>query len=174
MPRATINLGDPAGLAAVSGQWKFARGYVPGESNEGLVTQAVGSPARMVDYDDSGWEVCTDLATRLSHGFTFAWYRINVTLPETVEGHPTRGVRVQFETCIDDYGELWIDGECNRDRGTVQGFNVPQRVLITDNAQPGEQHTIALLAANGPMAAPGGAVFVRYADLGFEWREPGY
>jgi hypothetical protein len=57
MPRATINLGDPAGLAAVGGQWKFARGYVPGESNEGLVTQAVGSPARMVDYDDSSWEV---------------------------------------------------------------------------------------------------------------------
>jgi hypothetical protein len=24
------------------------------------------------------------------------------------------------------------------------------------------------------MAAPGGAVFVRYANLAFEWREPGY
>ena len=169
MPRATINLGDPAGLAAVHGQWKFARGYVPGESNEGLVTQAEGSPARLLDYDDSSWEVCNDLAGRISHGFTFVWYRINITLPETVEGHPTRGVRVQFETCIDDYGEIWLDGECNRDRGTIQGFNVPQRVLLNGGVTPGDRHTIALLAANGPLAAPGGTVFVRYATLAFEW-----
>ena len=91
-----------------------------------------------------------------------------------MEGHPTTGVRVQFETCIDDYGELWLDGECDRHRGAVQGFNVPQRVVLSEEVQPGEQHTIALLAANGPMAAPGGAVFVRYANLAFEWREPGY
>jgi hypothetical protein len=37
------------------------------------------------------------------------------------------------------------------------------------DATPGEQHTIALLAADGPLAAPGGTVFVRYADLAFEW-----
>ena len=67
------------------------------------------------------------------------------------------------------YHEIWIDGECNRDRGVIQGFNVPQRVLITDNAAPGERHTIALLAANGPLAAPGGTVFCRYANLACEW-----
>ena len=109
------------------------------------------------------------MATRLSHGFTFAWYRINVTLPETVGGHPTRGVRVQFETCIDDYGEIWLDGECNRDRGVIQGFNVPQRVLLNSDVTPGDRHTIALLAANGPLGAPGGTIFVRYATLAFEW-----
>jgi hypothetical protein len=97
------------------------------------------------------------------------WYRINVTLPETVEGHPVNGVRVQFETCIDDYGEIWVDGECNRERGAIQGFNVPQRVLVTDNAVPGQQHTIALLAVNGPLGSPGGGIFVRYATLAFEW-----
>ena len=76
-----------------------------------------------------------------------------------------------FETCVDDYGEVWIDGECDRERGTVQGFNVPQRILINIDARPGETHTIAILAANGPLAAPGGAVFLRYANLCFEWRE---
>ena len=126
-------------------------------------------PARLPEYDDSGWEECHDLAERISHGFTFVWYRIKVTFPDTVGGHTTRGVQVQFETCIDDYSEVWIDGECNRDRGTIQGFNVPQRVLVTGNATPGEQHTIPLLAANGPLAAPGGTVFVRYANLAFEW-----
>ena len=174
MPRETIYLGDPAGQKLVKGTWRYARGYVPGEPNEGLISQLEGSSARLPDYDDSNWEVCTDLGKWVSHGFSFVWYRINVTFPEAVDGHPTAGVRVQFETCIDDYGELWIDGECNRDRGAVQGFNVPQRVLMTDDVKPGEQHSIALLAANAPMAAPGGAVFVRYANLAFEWREPGY
>ena len=88
-------------------------------------------------------------------------------------GRSIEGARCLFETCIDDYGEVWIDGECDRERGTVQGFNVPQRILITIEPQPGEIHTIALLAANGPLAAPGGVVFVRYANLAFEWREPG-
>mgnify|MGYP001019900417 CR=1 FL=1 len=70
--------------------------------------------------------------------------------------------------------ERGIAGVCDGHRGAVQGFNVPQRVLMTEEVTPGEQHSIALLAANGPMAAPGGAVFVRYANLAFEWREAGY
>jgi hypothetical protein len=121
------------------------------------------------EYDDSQWEVCANLTERISHGFSFVWYRVNVTFPDSVGGHTTQGVRVQFETCVDDYGEIWIDGECNRDRGTIQGFNVLQRVLVSADASPGEQHTIAILAANGPLAAPGGTVFVRYATLAFEW-----
>ncbi len=98
MPRATINLGDSSGQSAVGGQWKFSRGYVPGGPNEGLIAQAEGSPARLPDYDDSGWEVCDDLPARISHGFSFVWYRIHVTLPETVRGHTTRGVREHIET----------------------------------------------------------------------------
>ena len=169
MPRATLSLGDEAGRAATKSQWKFARGYVPGEPNGGLVEEAEGSPARLPEYDDSGWEVCADLTQRQSRGFTFGWYRTKVTLPQTVEGHPVAGVRVLLETCIDDYGEIWVDGECNRERGAVQGFNVPQRVVVTDSAVPGAEHTIALLAVNGPLGAPFGTVFVRYATLAFEW-----
>ena len=89
MPRAVIDLNTSSGLAAVTGQWKFAQGLVPGQPNEGLVSQLEGSPARLPDYDDSGWEVCTDLGKWVSHGFSFVWYRIDVTFPVTVEGHPT-------------------------------------------------------------------------------------
>jgi hypothetical protein len=174
MPRAIFNLMDPGDLRAVQGRWRFAPGLVPGEPNEGMVSQLAGSPARLADYDDSGWEVRDDLTIWHSRGLTFAWYRTKVTLPQTVGGHEIQGDRCLFETCIDDYGEIWIDGECDRDRGAVQGFNVPQRVVVSTNAQPGDQHTIALLAANGPLAAPGGAVFVRYATLAIEWRSPDY
>ncbi len=174
MPRAILNLQNPADLKAVQGQWRFAPGLVPGQPNEGLVSQLVSSPARLADYDDSAWEVRKDITDWHSRGVTFAWYRIRVTLPETVEGRDIRGSRCLFETCIDDYGEIWIDGECNRDRGAIQGFNVPQRVVVSTDPQPGDKHTIALLAINGPLASPGGAIFVRYGILAFEWRAPGY
>ena len=122
MPRETLNLQNPADLQAVNGVWRYAPGLVPGEPNEGLVAQREGSPARWPDYDDSAWEVCHDLAEWHSHGVTFAWYRLRVTLPERVAGREIAGSRCIFETCIDDYGELWIDGECNRDRGAGAGF----------------------------------------------------
>ena len=169
MPRETINIAEASGQAAVGAVWRYSIGYVPGEANEGLAAQGQGSPARLPEYDDSGWEVCDDLPRGISNGFSFVWYRTTITIPETVAGRSTNGMRVQFETCVDDYGEIWIDGECDRDRGTVQGFNVPQRVQVTGDATPGNRHTIAILAVNGPLGAPGGTVFVRYANLGFEW-----
>jgi hypothetical protein len=174
MPRGILNLQDPADLAAVRGQWRFAPGLVPGQPNEGLVSQLASSPARLADYDDSGWEVRKDITEWHSRGVTFAWYRITVTLPETVQGRDIRGSRCLFETCIDDYGEVWINGECDRERGAVQGFNVPQRVVVTTDPRPGDKYTLALLAINGPLGAPGGAIFVRYGLLAFEWRAPGY
>ena len=170
MPRITVNIGEESGRSATGATWRYAVGYVPGEVNGGLIFERGDpSPARLADYDDSGWEEITDLPQRNSGGFTFCWYRTRITIPETVDGNPTTGMRVQFETCVDDYGEIWIDGQCNRDRGTVQGFNTPQRVLVSQSATPGDQHTIAVLAINGPLAEPFGTVFVRYANLGFEW-----
>ncbi len=170
MPRVTVNLGEESGRTATGAAWRYAYGYIPGEENGGLVYERDGgSPARLPDYDDSGWDSIIDLPQRNSGGFTFVWYRTKVTIPDTVEGHPTNGMRVQFETCVDDYGEIWIDGECNRDRGAIQGFNVPQRVPLTLSAEPGRQHTIAVLATNGPLGLPFGTVFLRYAYLGFEW-----
>ena len=173
MPRAIIDLQNSADLKSVNGVWRFAQGLVPGEPNEGLVARIAGSPARLADYDDSGWETTDDIAEWRSDGLSFIWYRINITIPETVGGQAVQG-RCLVETCIDDYGEIWIDGECDRQAGAVQGFNVPQRVVVSADPKPGDQHTIALLAINGPLAAPGGAVFVRYATLAFEWRDPRY
>jgi len=174
MPRATLNLMDPKDLTIVQGQWRFAPGLVPGEPNEGLKAGLAGSPARLPDYDDSKWEVRDDLTLWHSKGLAFAWYRINLTLPATVQGRDIGGSRCLFETCIDDYGEIWVNGEIDRERGTVQGFNVPQRAVVSTTPQPGDRFTIALLAMNGPIGAPGGAVFVRYGTLAFEWRSPGY
>ena len=174
MPRATLDLQNADDLKAVGGEWRYAVGLVPGEANQGLVALSEGSPARLPDYDDSEWDVCDDLAEWRTHGLSFIWYRIEVTIPESVDGNDVRGTRCLLETCIDDYGEVWVDGEIDLTQGAVQGFNIPQRVVVSADPQPGDKHTLALLAINGPVARPGGAVFIRYATLAFEWRDPRY
>ncbi len=168
MIRVVLDLENREDLQSAKAQWKFAPGLVPGEPNEGLTARLTGSPARLADYDDSGWEVCEDLQVGRSSGLTFGWFRTTIIVPEQVQGMDVRGCRTFFETCIDDYGEVWVNGECDRVTGTVAGFNIPQRVPLAVEAQPGEKHVIACLAANGPLAAPGGGIFIRYAHLAFE------
>ena len=112
-----LDLNKAADRQQVKGQWRVGPGLVPGEPNEGLTAQMLASPARLADYDDSGWEVTSDIRVRRSIGFTFAWYRIVVELPEQVDGVPVAGSRVWLETICDNYGEIWIDGQINRSTG---------------------------------------------------------
>ena len=181
MPTTSLDLESPDDLNTLKAHWKFGPGWIPGEPNEGLVSQAAESPARLADYDDSAWEVISDveprgpdssegglddqgLRKRRSTGFTFGWYRITITLPESVGDMDVAGASVWFETNIDDYGEVWVDGEWDRTAGAIRGFNVTNRVLVTDNARSGATHTVACLAVNGPLARPGGGIFVPPAD----------
>ena len=168
MIRVALDLENPEDLQRAQAQWRFGQGLVPGEPNEGLTARLTGSPARLADYDDSGWEVCETVQAGRSSGLTFGWYRTAVTLPQQVHGRDIGGSRVYFETCIDDYGEVWVDGKLDMTTGTVAGFNIPQRVLLSTDAQPGQKYVIACLAVNGPLAAPGGGIFIRYANLAFE------
>jgi hypothetical protein len=168
MQRVTLDLNRAADLRLVRGEWRVGPGLVPGEPNEGLAARLPNSPARLADYDDSGWEVCSDLRERRSAGFTFAWYRITVELPELVDGVAVAGTRVWFESNIDNYGEIWIDGDLDRRAGAIVGLNAQQRVEVSARAVPGARHVIACLAINGPLAQPGGNIFIRYAMLAFE------
>lgn len=168
MPRVALDLNTRDDRQKVKGQWKLAEGYIPGEPNEGLTSQVLASPARLADYDDAGWRVCENVRESLSVGFTFAWYRIALELPESVDGMEVRGSRVYFETNIDNYGEVWVDGEINRSTGAIVGLNASHRVEFNENATPGDKHTIAVLVLNGPLGAPRGGIFMRYATLAFE------
>jgi hypothetical protein len=119
MPRAALDLNTAEDRQKVKGQWKVATGLVPGEPNEGLTAQLLATPARLADYDDSGWQVCPNIRESLSVGFTFAWYRITVELPERVNGMNVAGSRVWFETNTDIYGEIWINGQIDRSTGVI-------------------------------------------------------
>jgi hypothetical protein len=170
MPRVALDLNKEAGRQVVKGTWRRALGLVPGEPNQGLVAELEASPARLADYDDSGWEVTDNVRDLVSKGFTFGWWRITVELPEEIDGQPIAGSNVVFETNIDNYGEVWVDGDIDLVNGTVVGFNAQQRVVVSPSAVPGTKHVIACLAANGPMALPRGVIFMRYATLAFETR----
>ena len=67
----TLAIGE---LAARTGRtvhairWYEAQGLVPGEPNEGLTAQLASVPARQADYDDSAWEVCTNVRKSRSKG----------------------------------------------------------------------------------------------------------
>ncbi len=170
MPRIALDLNQETDRQKVNGIWRRALGLVPGEPNQGLVAELESSPARLADYDDSGWEVTDNVRDLVSTGFTFGWWRITVELPEEIDGQPIAGSNLLFETNIDNYGEIWVDGEIDVVSGTVVGFNAQQRVVVSPSAVPGAKHVIACLAANGPMALPRGVIFMRYATLAFETR----
>jgi hypothetical protein len=165
LARVTLDLNSARDRQRVRGQWRVGDGLVPGEPNEGLEARMAGSPARLADYDDSAWALCDDVRERRSSGLTFAWYRMTVELPPEVDGMQVAGSQVLFETIADNYGEVWIDGQLGVG---VLGNNAPQRTRVSQSAVPGARHVIAVLAANGPLAAPGGAVFLRYTMLAFE------
>jgi hypothetical protein len=170
MPRVALDLNKQADRDKVKGTWRHALGLVPGEPNQGLVAEREASPARLADYDDSGWEVCENVRALVSKGFTFGWWRINLEIPEELDGMSLAGSTVVFETNVDNYGEVWVDGEIDTVNGTVVGFNAQQRVVVSASAVPGAKHVIAVLGANGPLALPRGVIFMRYATLAFETR----
>lgn len=170
MPRIALDLNEAHDREKVKSVWRQALGYIPGQSNQGLVAEAAESPARLPDYDDSNWDVCDNLRSYVSTGFAFGWWRTTIEIPEKLDGVPIEGATVVFETNIDDYGEVWIDGEIDLREGTIAGWNRQQRVVVSSAARPGTKHVIACLAANGPLGKPGGAIFLRYATLAFETR----
>ena len=169
MARVALDLEQAADLATLNASgWRVAPGLVPGEPNQGLTAEMRESPARLSDYDDSWWEQNADIQERRSVGLTFAWYRLRVTIPSAVKGEEVAGRRIWFETNVDNYGEVYVDGQIDRALWTITGNNAPKRVLIEDSAVPGAEHVIAVLVANAPLAEPVGTIFIRYATLAFE------
>ncbi len=169
MPRVSLDLEDPEELSVLGTTgWRIAPGLVPGEPNQGLVAEILSSPARLADYDDSWWDKDADIQERRSVGFTFAWYRLHVTLPTQVKGEDVAGKRVWFETNVDNYGEIYIDGEIDRVTGVITGNNTGKRALVATQAVPGTAHVIAVLVGNAPLGEPVGTIFMRYATLAFE------
>jgi gluconolactonase len=103
----------------------------------------------------------------------FNWYRIKVTVPERVGDFNPTGATVVFEVIVDDYAEVWVNGELPLSLGdaggrVVGGFNAPNRVVLTRDARPGQEFQIAVFGMNGPISAsPRNYIWMRTATLDF-------
>jgi gluconolactonase len=189
-PDAVVDLQTEAGLALVKGAWRYSDAHVEeiefvevGHPTDplgpGLVpnnTYDVTPHAERPDYDDSAWRLLAPEETqlRLSQGrVCFNWYRLQLTLPDAVGDFDPTGASVVFEVAIDDYAEVWVDGSLPHALGdsggpVVAGFNAPNRVLLTEDARPGQRFQIAVFGINGPISAsPQNYIWIRTATLDF-------
>jgi gluconolactonase len=184
-PDAAVDLDAAAGQRALGLTWRVADARIEEVPFRavGADRKPSGAPNRTYDvvphaegvaFDDAAWRTLAPghLAERIGNGkVSFAWYRARLTLPETLGGVPVRGATLVLETVVDDYAELWVDGRLPRELGTaggtvVAGFNAPNRVVVAEDAQPGQKVQLALFAANGPISvAPENYIWIRYARL---------
>jgi hypothetical protein len=127
-------------------------------------------------YDDSAWTVvpATDLGGRRGGGMvSFFWYRTTLTIPINAAGFDTAGAMAVFLVNVDDYAEIWVNGEMPRVAGrpspyTIQGFNMPHRIVLANPVSPGDKFEIAVFAINGPIsAAPANFLWFREAKVEF-------
>jgi gluconolactonase len=186
-PQAVIDLATRDGAATVQAQWRYsdtrltriafrdpgADGQPTGPDSQ---TYDFFPKAGARDYDDSGWAVLdpTTLAKPRGHGhLSFNWYRVRLTVPQRVGEFDPTGATLVFETQVDDYAEIWVDGELPHPAGqsggpVVMGWNAKNRLVIGRDVRPGQQIQLAIFGINGPISkSPTNFIFLHYARLEF-------
>jgi len=111
-PAASIDLLTPEGVSQVQGAWRYkdvelTRVPFHAAGADGQPTGAVVSTwdvqphAGLRDFDDHDWPVIEAGTLRQRRGpgrLSFAWYRIQLTIPARVADFDTRGANVAFDT----------------------------------------------------------------------------
>jgi gluconolactonase len=186
-PDAMIDLATKEGADLVKGQWHYSNTKIIQVDFKaaGPDKQPTGKPIKTydftphaggADFDDSKWEKIepTTLDARRSTGrLCFNWYRINITIPPKVEDVGLAGASAVFETSLDDYAEIWVDGEISRALGqsggsVVKGWNGVNRLIVSRSVQPGQKIQLAIFGINGPLSnPPTNYIYMREAKLEF-------
>jgi gluconolactonase len=184
---ATIDLATKEGAQLVKGQWRYsdiriveADFRAPGAdgqpSGTAVKTYDYVPHAGATDFVDSNWEILdpSTLSKRRGNGrISFNWYRINITVPEKIGNFTPAGSTAVFETSLDDYAEIWVDGELPRAIGqnggsVISGWNADNRLVIGRNVRPGQKIQLAIFGVNGPISnPPTNYIWMRYAKLEF-------
>ena len=182
-PVHVVDLMTVAGSAVFGATWRGIEAKIvecPALSDsmpEFRTTYDVEPHAELLGFDDRAWPVVAadDLGARRGGGMiSFFWYRATLTIPPEAAGFATDGAKAVLRVNIDDYAEIWVNGELPRAAGRpspacIQGFNMPHRLVLGDNiVHPGESYEVAVFAINGPIsAAPANFLWFREAKLEF-------
>jgi gluconolactonase len=181
-PARTVNLMTAEGIAAFGAQWKHMAvkiveiPHIPNAMPEYPTTYDVQPHAGVSGFDDSSWPTieAKSLSDRRGGGkVSMIWYRTKLTIPDKVGDFDPTGAKAVFAVAIDDYAEVWVNGQMPRRVGvpspaTIQGFNMPNRVVLADTVKPGDKFEIAVFGINGPISvSPENFIFVRQAQIEF-------
>ncbi len=182
VPAHSVDLMTAQGATALRAQWKTKEARIiettPVANHLPEYDKAydIAPHAGEAGFDDSSWEKieAKDLAARRGGGHvSFIWYRANLTIPAKIGEFDTNGAKAVLTAYIDDYAEVWVNGQMPRRSGypspaTIQGLNIPNRVVLADSVKPGDTFQVAVFGINGPISvAPANFVFVRQMSVEF-------
>jgi len=180
-PEHVVNLMTNEGSDAFGLQWRIAdiklvEVPAPINNERYKTTYQIEPRAMATDFDDSKWERIEgkDLGVRRSGGHNaFMWFRGLLTMPERAGDFDlTRPAVAVLNVLVDDYAEVWINGQMPRRSGypspaTIQGLNMPNRVVLGTQVKAGDRFQLAVFAINGPISDPFGSIWFRQARLEF-------
>lgn len=166
VPAHVVDLMTPEGSAVFGAEWKSMEAKIvegPAIANhmpEYEESYDIQPHAGESGFDDSSWPVigAKGLAARRGGGrVSFIWYRANLTIPAKIGDFDTTGTTVVLTAYVDDYAEVWVNGQMPRRSGypspaTIQGYNIPNRVVLADGVKPGDKFQIAVFGVNGPIS----------------------
>ncbi len=182
VPAHTVDLMTAEGMRALGATWKTMEAKIveapllpnrlPGYDK----TYDIAPHAGEGGYDDSKWPAieAKDLAARRGGGrVSFIWFRTNLTMPEKIGTFETKDSIAVITAFVDDYAEVWINGAMPRRAGrpspaTIQGFNLPNKVVLSEKIAAGDKFQVAIFGINGPISvAPPNFLFFREAKVEF-------
>lgn len=183
-PKQAVKIGGiptSGSIEDVKGEWRYIDVMTGTGPNKNEI-----EPKAHGTFDDSKWTVLKPEECEVSRGagsYCFGWYRIKITIPDKVAGKEFKGGPVWFGTTVDDYGEIFVDGEIDlapgkAGRGAITGFNTLNRVRLQKpdendktkkrDPRPGDVFQIAIFGINSPLGVPpGNKVFLRPTTLDF-------
>ena len=191
--QVSVDLATPEGVAVVQGAWRFADVELDRTTHRSPDSTGQPTGAAMPtwdirphaggrDFDDSAWPIIDPVLLSKRRGagrLSFAWYRIAITVPARIGSFDTHGASVELETSVDDYAEVWIDGELPRavaqtGGSVIQGWNGVNRLVIGRNVTPGQKIQVAVFGINGPLSdPPANFIWMRLARLNFRAHSSG-
>ena len=181
-PVHVVDLMTAEGSAVFGARWKAMEAKLvecPALSDsmpEFRMTYDIDPHAQQAGFDDRAWPdvAATELGARRGGGMvSFFWFRATLTVPANALGFATAGAMTVLRVNVDDYAEVWVNGVLPRAAGrpspaAIQGFNMPNRLVLRDTVTPGETFEIAVFAINGPIsAAPANFLWFREAKIEF-------
>lgn len=196
-PDAVADLRTIDGAALLNAKWYVQNATItstdfklPGGSpNDMLLLYPTGASVKTNSINpqfgsagyDKGFKAISpaDLESRQGNGLaSFVWYKTELTIPSSLGKFNTAGSTAVFEMVVDDYSEIWVNGKQipifgESGNGLIAGYNTRNRVILTNNAKPGDHFSIAVLGINGPLGkTPDNYIWVRNAVVDFYKAQP--